>query len=196
MSSGNRQQLLCILLFGMICLSIISMMFVEIMLAVCMLVGMVVWAKRTLCLPWIVSSLLFCNWWKSIGFVVVCNNVVCCLCDDGKWSDDSLCWVVHDSACWVVHDVRLYSGLDTVVYLVKMFVVVWVFVTLVCVFLFSVRWSELLMTSAISCPLWSSVYECQRGLRVVCLWCALCSFVVCPCQLFCSAFMVEGMSLF
>ena len=27
---------------------------------------------------------------------------------------------------------------------------------------FSVMWSELLMTSAISCPLWSSVYECQR----------------------------------
>ena len=23
-------------------------------------------------------------------------------------------------------------------------------------------WSELLMTSAISCPLWSSVYECQK----------------------------------
>ena len=34
-----------------------------------------------------------------------------------------------------------------------------VFVTLV---VFSVMWSELLMTSAISCPLWSSVYECQR----------------------------------
>ena len=31
--------------------------------------------------------------------------------------------------------------------------------TLVCV---NVMWSELLMTSAISCPLWSSVYECQR----------------------------------
>ena len=31
---------------------------------------------------------------------------------------------------------------------------------LVCVF--SVMWSELLMTSAISCSLWSSVYECQR----------------------------------
>ena len=30
------------------------------------------------------------------------------------------------------------------------------------VFVFSVMWSELLMTSAISCPLWSSVYECQR----------------------------------
>ena len=35
-----------------------------------------------------------------------------------------------------------------------------VFGTLVGVF--SVKWSELLMTSAISCPLWSSVYECQR----------------------------------
>ena len=29
------------------------------------------------------------------------------------------------------------------------------------VFVFSVMWSELLMTSAISCPLWSSVYECH-----------------------------------
>ena len=37
-----------------------------------------------------------------------------------------------------------------------------VFGTLVGVFLFSVMWSELLMTSAFSCPLWSSVYECQR----------------------------------
>ena len=27
----------------------------------------------------------------------------------------------------------------------------------------SVMWSELLMTSAISCELWSSVYECQRA---------------------------------
>ena len=27
---------------------------------------------------------------------------------------------------------------------------------------FSVMWSELLMTSDISCPLWSSVYEWQR----------------------------------
>ena len=32
--------------------------------------------------------------------------------------------------------------------------------TLVGVFVFSVMWSELLMTSAISCPMWSSVYEC------------------------------------
>ena len=37
-----------------------------------------------------------------------------------------------------------------------------VFGTLVGVFVFSVMWSELLMTSAISCPRWSSVYEYQR----------------------------------
>ena len=34
--------------------------------------------------------------------------------------------------------------------------------TLVGVLEFSVMWSELLMTSAISCALWSSMYECQR----------------------------------
>ena len=34
-----------------------------------------------------------------------------------------------------------------------------VFGTLVGVFVFSVMWSELMMTSAISCLLWSSVYE-------------------------------------
>ena len=37
-----------------------------------------------------------------------------------------------------------------------------VFDTLVDVCVFSVMWSELLMTSAISCPLWSPVYKCQR----------------------------------
>ena len=42
MSSGKNMQLLCILPFGMLCLSAISMMFVKILLAVCMLVGMVV----------------------------------------------------------------------------------------------------------------------------------------------------------
>ena len=42
MWSGKRLQLLCILPFGMLCLSAISMMFVNIMLVVCMLVGMVV----------------------------------------------------------------------------------------------------------------------------------------------------------
>ena len=42
MWSGNSLQLLCLLPFRMLCLSAISMMFVKIMLAVCMLVGMVV----------------------------------------------------------------------------------------------------------------------------------------------------------
>ena len=42
MSSGKSLQLLCILPFGMLCLSAISVMSVKIMLAVCMLVGMVV----------------------------------------------------------------------------------------------------------------------------------------------------------
>ena len=37
-----------------------------------------------------------------------------------------------------------------------------VFGTLVGMFVFNVMWSEMLMTSAISCPRWSSVYECQR----------------------------------
>ena len=37
-----------------------------------------------------------------------------------------------------------------------------VFGTLVRVSLFSFIWLELLMTSVISCPQWSSVYECQR----------------------------------
>ena len=41
MWSGKSMQLLCILHFGMLCLSAISMMFVKMMLAVCMLVGMV-----------------------------------------------------------------------------------------------------------------------------------------------------------
>ena len=42
MSSGKSLQLLCIFPFGMLCLSAISMMFVKILLAVCILVGMVV----------------------------------------------------------------------------------------------------------------------------------------------------------
>ena len=59
-----------------------------------------------------------------------------------------------------------------------------VFGTLVGVFVFSGVWSELLMASAISCPLWSSVYhkvECaftspvrtECGMFVMCCmqWC-------------------------
>ena len=37
-----------------------------------------------------------------------------------------------------------------------------VFGTLVGVFMFSVMWSELLMTSDISYPLWSSICECHK----------------------------------
>ena len=42
MSSDKSLQLLCILPFGMSCLSAISMLFVKILLTVCMFVGMVV----------------------------------------------------------------------------------------------------------------------------------------------------------
>ena len=42
MSSGKSLQLLCIFPFAMSCLSAISMMFVQILLAVCILVGIVV----------------------------------------------------------------------------------------------------------------------------------------------------------
>ena len=72
----------------------------------------------------------------------------------GKWSDDS--------ACSVVHDVRLYSVLDTVVTCGEYVCCSVVFGTLVGVLVFSVMWFELLMTSAISCHLWSSVYECHK----------------------------------
>ena len=54
-----------------------------------------------------------------------------------------------------------------------------VFGTLVGMFVFSVMLSELLMTSAISCPLWSSVYECQR------VECAFTSPVRNECGMFC-----------
>ena len=53
-----------------------------------------------------------------------------------------------------------------------------VFGTLVGVFVFSVMWPELLITSAISCHLCSSVYECQR------VECALTSPVRTECGMF------------
>ena len=56
--------------------------------------------------------------------------------------------------------------------------------TFVGVFVFSVMWSDLLMTSAICCPLWSSVYECHKvecaftsPVRTEC-----CMFVLCCMQ--------------
>ena len=64
-----------------------------------------------------------------------------------------------------------------------------VFGTLVGVFVFSVMWSELLMTSAISCPLWSSVYECQR------VECAFTSLVRTECGMFVMYYMQCCMSV-
>ena len=52
--------------------------------------------------------------------------------------------------------------LDTVVISVEDVCCSVVYSTLVGVFVFSVMWSELLMTSAISYTLWSSVYECHK----------------------------------
>ena len=49
MSSGKSLQLLCIFPFGMLCLSAISMMFVKIMLAVCILVWYSGLSKSGLC---------------------------------------------------------------------------------------------------------------------------------------------------
>ena len=53
-----------------------------------------------------------------------------------------------------------------------------VFGTLVGVSVCSGMWSEFLTTSAISCPLWSSVYECQR------VECVLRSLVRTDCVMF------------
>ena len=52
----------------------------------------------------------------------------------------------------MIDDVRLYSVLDTVVISGE---------DVCCSVVFGI-WSELLMISANSCPLWSSVYECHR----------------------------------
>ena len=59
-------------------------------------------------------------------------------------------------------DYNNYSVLDTAVISVEDVCCSVGFGTLVGVFVFRVMWSELLMTSAIRCLLWSSVYECQK----------------------------------
>ena len=53
-----------------------------------------------------------------------------------------------------------------------------VFDTVVGVFVFSVMWFKLMMASAISCALWSSMYECQR------VECAFTSPVRTECDMF------------
>ena len=59
-------------------------------------------------------------------------------------------------------DVRLHSVLDTVAISREDVCSSVVFGIMVGVYVFSVMWSELPITSAISCPLWSSVYECHK----------------------------------
>ena len=76
------------------------------------------------------------------------------------------------------HNVQLYRVLDTVVTSGEDVCYSVVFGTLVGVSVFSVIWSELLMTSAISCPLYTSVYECQR------VECAIISPVRTECAMF------------
>ena len=56
----------------------------------------------------------------------------------------------------------MYSVLDTLVISGEYVCCSVVFDTLVGVFVFSVMWSELLITSTICCHLWSSVYECHK----------------------------------
>ena len=74
MWSCKSLQLLCILPFGMLCLSAISMMFVNIMLAVCMLVG--VGRFDTICTAvcdrLIASPLVGCVVWSLFDMVTSC----------------------------------------------------------------------------------------------------------------------------
>ena len=79
--------------------------------------------------------------------------------------------------------------LDTVVIAGEDVCCIVVFGTLVGVFVFSVMWSELLMTSAISCPPWSSVYECHK------MECAYTSPVRTECGMFVMCYMQGCMSV-
>ena len=84
----------------------------------------------------------------------MCSSIecVCCACGpSGRLDSPSICFV----CVFVCRKLSVVlSGED-----VCCSVVVG---TLVDVFAFSVMWAELLMASAISCPLWSSVYACHK----------------------------------
>ena len=91
-----------------------------------------------------VSSCRCCMFVSCVHPVAVLNAAFCMTC--------SLLMLVEDAIGDHTEEAYSRAGCSCSV----------VFGTLVGVFVFSVMWSELLMTSAISCPLWSSVYECQR----------------------------------
>jgi len=63
----------------------------------------------------------------------------------GMWSDDSAYFVVHDVLLYNVFDTEVMSGEDVCCSAV--------FGTLVGVSVLSIMWSELLMMSAMICPL-------------------------------------------
>ena len=71
--------------------------------------------------------------------------------------------------------VMLYSCMFCVAPLMDLFV--WY---VACLTVLVNVWYDLLMTSAICCPMWSTVYECHK---------VECEFILYLCQLFCSAWM-------
>ena len=95
----------------------------------------------------------------------------------GKWSGDS--------ACSVVHNVQLYSDLDTVVISGINGCCSVVFVTLVGVFVFSVMFSELLMTF----DHLKFCVVCINGRKYVC--CSECYFVTNECNETASCLVVD-----
>ena len=84
--------------------------------------------------------------------------------------------------CWyLINKLHCFNWLPILIsieYYVYLYNYVFLFGYLFIIFLFSVMWTELLMISAISCPLWSSVYECQR------MECAFTSPVRAECGMF------------
>ena len=89
MSSGKSLLLLCILPFGMFFLSAISMMFVKILLAVCMLVGGGL-SESGLCVFCKLCSVCFLVVGKDSS-VLLYSVVMLIVVIMGKWSDDSAC---------------------------------------------------------------------------------------------------------
>ena len=105
----------------------------------------------------------------------------------GMWSDDS--------ACWVAQDIRLYSVLDTAVISGEIYVVMWCLalrLVCLCLVLYCLSfWRHRLLVvlcghQCTSARKWRVRSHLRWVLSVVCLWCVVCG-VVCPYQLFCSA---------
>ena len=87
MSSGKSLQLLCILPFGMFCLSAISMMFVKILLAVCMF-GL---SESGLCVFCKLCPVCFLVVGKGPSVLLLSVVMSYVNCGNYGWSDDSAC---------------------------------------------------------------------------------------------------------